>query len=339
VQELRERKLVVESGVAPSTGGRPPRILDLTPDLGGVLAVDIGGINLRFAAADVRARFLTEVSVPTPTSPDPDVLREAIVGTLASIRDRIVGEVRAIAVAVAGVVDPETQTVSLAVNVPGWRDVDLKEWLSSFDAPVLVDNEANLAAVGEHSSGCARGVRNVLFVAVGAGVGAGLILNGVLFRGATGAAGEVGYLRKSLAGPAPQLEWEAAAGALVRRYLEHGGDGSLTTAKEIFDQAAAGDRAAAAAVSEVIDELAIGIANAIAVIDPELVVIGGGVAAAGVSLIAPLRERIAELVPSMPTLLLSELGPHAALVGATSWAAQHAQAALARELDRVSAVG
>ena len=335
VQELRERGFVIESGVAKSTGGRPARILDLAPDLGGVLAADIGGINLRFAAADIRGRILSKHSVPTPTSPDPADLRETIVSSLSVLRGEVAGPVRAVAISVAGVVDPATQAVSLAVNIPGWHDVDLEEWLAGFDdAPVLVDNEANLAAVGERAKGCAQGVDNVLFVAMGAGIGAGLILNGRLFRGARGGAGEIGYLRKAPAGTGTDLEQEAAAGALVRRYLEHGGRPSVTDSKRVFEQAADGDSAAAKAVSEVIDELGVGIANVIGVIDPEIVVIGGGVAAAGATLIAPLRERITPLVPAMPDLVLSELGPEAALVGATTWAGETVQATFAHELDR-----
>src|SRR5207248_1888384 len=102
--------------------------------------------------------------------------------------------------------------------------------LARFGAPVLVENEANLGAVGECMHGSARGAGDVLFVAIGAGVGAGIVIDGRLYRGATGAAGEVGFLRRSGSAPPHQLELEAAGPAIVRRYHDAGGGGDAQTA-------------------------------------------------------------------------------------------------------------
>jgi predicted NBD/HSP70 family sugar kinase len=339
VQDLRSRGLVAESGIGASTGGRRPRILDLAPDIGVVLVVDIGAINLRVGVANLRGSILASKTIPTPTSSDPEHLRTALVSGLAAMRDEMPGRVHAIGVAVAAVVNPDSDEISLATNIPGWRDVDLHDWLEDFGAPVLVDNEANLAAVGEYAQIEEERPMTVLFLAIGAGIGAGLILNGELFRGATGAAGEIGYLRVPSGDGTVELEREAGAAAVVRRYRDHGGDAPRPTAESVFALAAAGDRAAAAAVGEVVDRLALGIANAIVTVDPRVVVLGGGLGAAGGVLLEPLRERIAGLVPVIPEMRPSALGPVAALAGAAWWAAQNARQAIEIELERASVLG
>jgi len=173
----------------------------------------------------------------------------------------------------------------------------------------------------------------VLFVALGAGVGAGVVIGGRLYRGATGAAGEIGFLRRSLSPQPRELEQEAAGPAIVRHYRAAGGSDGALTAEMVFERAEAGDAAARATVAAAIDELAIGIANAIIVLNPEVVVLGGGLGAAGSALLDPLRERIRPLVPAMPKVVAAELGPDAALVGATVWAAQEAQGRLRATLE------
>lgn len=336
LHELEAVGIVADAGPSPSTGGRPPRIIDLSPALGVVLAADVGAINIRVAAADARGRVLVRETLPTPASSDPGLFRAALTDGLARVaagREPVL----AIALGVAAIVDPATGRPSLA-TVPGWPAADPAEWLGRFGAPLAVENEANLAAVGERAHGCARGARDVLFVAVGAGVGAGLVLDGALYRGAHGAAGEIGFLRRSLTPPPAQLELEAAAGATVRRYRQAGGDADVVGAHEVFERAARGEEAASSAVNGAIDELALGIANAIAVLNPELVVVGGGFGSGGAELVEPLRERIERLVPVVPRLAASELGPDAALVGAAVRGAELARRAVhARLADGTNA--
>ena len=129
-------------------------------------------------------------------------------------------------------------------------------------APLLVDNEANLAALGEHQSGIGAGVADMLFVAMGAGIGAGLILNNTLYRGSTGAAGEIGLFRKTDEDSAQWLERRAAPAAIIEAYAARGG-GQVTGMEQVFERAAEGDVAATAVVSGMVEELSVGIANAI----------------------------------------------------------------------------
>lgn len=332
VQELRLQGFVVEAGTAASTGGRRASIIELARPLGCVLAVDVGAINVRVAAADVAGRIFEQRTFETSSTQDSTRFRRVLVAALEELASSAEGPVLAITLAVPAIVEPETRQVSLA-TVSGWPAGDPERWLERFEAPVLVENEANLGAVGECAHGSARGAGDVLFVALGAGVGAGLVISGRLYRGSTGAAGEIGFLRRSNSPPPLELEQEAAAPAIVRHYREAGGANDARTAETVFDRAERGDAAARAVVAAAIDELSVGIANAIIVVNPEFVVLGGGLGAAGSALLDPLRERIRPLVPVMPKLLPAELGPDAALVGATVWAAQEAQGRLRTTLE------
>lgn len=331
VQDLFEAGLLVESGRAVSTGGRPPEILDVAPDIGGVLATDIGGINLRVAAADCRGtilfkqtRDISEMSVRR--------IRSLALRLNEEARTYLTGPVRAMSVSIAGIVNPVTGRVTRVDNIPGWPDDADLSWLDRFGAPLLVDNEANLAALGEHQSGIGAGVADMMFVAMGAGVGAGLILNNVLYRGATGAAGEIGLFRKTDEDSAQWLERRTAPGAIIEAYAARGG-GQVTGMEQVFERAAEGDVAAIAVVSGMVEELSVGVANAIVLCNPALVVIGGGLATAGEILLSPLRQRIAGLVPAVPRIEPSKLGADAAVLGAVRWATDVAQQQLMTALD------
>ncbi len=331
VQDLFEAGLLVESGRAVSTGGRPPEILDVAPDIGGVLATDIGGINLRVAAADCRGailfkqtRDISEMSVRR--------IRSLALRLNEEARTYVTGPVRAMSVSIAGIVNPVTGRVTRVDNIPGWPDDADLSWLDRFGAPLLVDNEANLAALGEHQSGIGAGVADMMFVAMGAGVGAGLILNNVLYRGATGAAGEIGLFRKTDEDSAQWLERRTRPGAIIEAYAARGG-GQVTGMEQVFERAAEGDAAAIAVVSGMVEELSVGVANASVLCNPALVVIGGGLATAGEILLSPLRRRIAELVPAVPRIEPSKLGADAAVLGAVRWATDVAQQQLTTALD------
>jgi predicted NBD/HSP70 family sugar kinase len=330
VQDLLEAGLVKEQGRGQSTGGRQPTLLDLDPRCGGVLAVDVGGHALRAAAANLRGDILARAERRTPQSAQPARLRSAMDAVLDEVSGAQAGPVRAIAISVAGVVRPQTRTVTLAANLPGWRDVDPAEWLARFGASVLVENEANMAVIGERARGSARGCDNVVFLAMGAGIGAGLLVGGKLFRGRRGGAGEIGMMP---AGPdSMPLELAANAAHLAQRYAQAGG-GEGRTAAEIFAAAAAGTEPAAGLVSDVLDAIAVGITNTVALLDPDMIVLGGGYAGAGTWLISELNKRVAATIGSPPPLLLATLGSEAALVGAVFTAVNAARAELATALE------
>jgi predicted NBD/HSP70 family sugar kinase len=333
VQDLLEAGLVKEHGRGASTGGRQPTLLDLDPRSGGVLAVDVGGHALRAASANLRGDILARAERRTPQSPQPARLRSAIDTVLDDVAGALSGPVRAIAVSVAGVVRPQTRTVTMAVNLPGWRDVDPADWLARFGAIVLVENEANMAVIGEQAAGSARGCDDVVFLAMGAGLGAGLLVGGKLFRGKRGAAGEVGMMLTGFGGTS--LEQAASAVHLVERFEQAGGAEGRTAA-EIFAAAASGVQPAARVVGEVLDSLGVCITNTIALLDPDIIVLGGGYAGAGTWLISEFGKRVSAMLPSTPPLVLATLGSEAALVGAVFTAVTAARSELAVMLEKTS---
>jgi predicted NBD/HSP70 family sugar kinase len=314
-----------EEGVP--TGGRRARLVDLGPTLGGVLAADIGSIKLRVAAADLRGTIIAQETIETPRSPSSPELASLLVD-VASTLD---GPVRAIGLGVAGAVLPDGR-LSIAPALPEWQRVDFEALFAPFDAPVLIDNESNLAGLGEYHKGGHHGIRDLLFVAVGAGIGSALILDGKLYRGATGRAGEIGDLRTTL-DDSHELERDAGAVAIVERYRSRGGTSANADAKLVFELAAVGDHAAASAVREAIEKLALALVNTSALLDPARIVIGGGLAAAGDALLDPIRELMRPHLHELPEVVSSKLGSDATLHGAIEWALETAVAQLLAEIN------
>ena len=244
---------------------------------------------------------------------------------------------RAVGVATPGVVDPATGVVELAPQLEGWEGLDLGPRLQrSFDCPVVVDNETDMSLLAECWRGAARDARHAVYVQVGIGIGGAILVNGELFRGKRGAAGEIGYLigrdepdGEPPAGGSGPFEWTAGGRAYARlgaraaarrsgRRLRElaGGDPGAVTAETVFAAAAAGDPPARAIVEELAGRLGRGVANVATVLDPELVILGGGVANAGAALLDPVTEIVRAHVPAPPRVVLSEIGDESAALGA-----------------------
>jgi predicted NBD/HSP70 family sugar kinase len=247
------------------------------------------------------------------------------------------GRPLALGISSPGVVDQASGRVtSLAYNVVPEGGFDPLEVIRDrFDLPVLVENNVNLAAVGEKWFGLARGVSTMVFIAIGAGIGMGIIIDDELVRGAHGAAGEIGYLplvgdpfnpRHRLHGG---LEDEIAAAGIVTAFNERcsGDDSELSSAHEVFERAADGDPAARAVVDHVASRLGTAIATVCAILDPKLIVLGGGIGANPV-LLRPVRGSAAALVPITARIETSLLGERAALQGAIAVALHAARATL-----------
>ena len=216
-----------------------------------------------------------------------------------------------------------------AVNLPGWGRAGLfariKERLGGLE--LSVHNDANLAALGEYDFGAGRDSRLFVYVLIGTGLGVGIVAQGELFTGAHGAAGEVGFLPVSFAAsehepdshPRGELEEAVSADAVVRAARERGLTGRLT-AKRVFDEARAGHPAAVAAVRQEGERIAHVVATISAVLDPDVVVIGGGVGHSADLMLDPVREVLRRTTPLRPTVAASELGDDAVLLGALTTA-------------------
>jgi predicted NBD/HSP70 family sugar kinase len=211
----------------------------------------------------------------------------------------------------------------------GWRDLPLKEILSArFGQPVFVENDVNLAALGEWGFGAGREVRDLVCINIGTGIGAGVIIDGSLHRGHRQSAGEIGYLLPGLdylnssAEKFGALESEASGLGIARRGAQALADlgrpvrpGELS-AEEVFDAARNGEAWAAGVVAETVDYLALALINVTALFDPEVIILGGGVANSADMLIEPILQRIKGCTPFAPTLVASALGQRAAVMGA-----------------------
>ena len=326
VRELVGRGLVVERDEGVSTGGRRAHLLDLAPNVGGVLAVDLGSIRLRVAAANMRGEIVARKTLDTPARPDRRRLRRLFV----DVANALAGPVRAIGVGLAAAVYPDG-FIQVAPTMPGWARYDFNRLFADFDAPVLIENESNLAGFGEHRVGGHPDSDPVLFVAIGAGIGGSLILGGNIYTGATGRAGELGDLRTGLA-QGLELEGKAGVHAIVKRYRELGGQRDAD-AEVVFRLAAEGDPPAEAAVQQAIEEIALALVNAASLIDPARIVIGGGLAAAGETLLNPLRELMTPHLLRVPEISVSRLGADATLHGGIEWALDRAREELLKQVN------
>jgi len=307
LDELAEQGWVEEQSAA-SSGGRPARQFRFRAQAGYAVGVDIGAHTVRIGVADLAGDVLaTRRAKVAETAGAADrlaVVRETLTATLDEAQVAR-SQVLAAAVGTVGVVDPAGR-VTLSV-LPEWSGVDLAGRLGrALPCPLLVDNDANLAALAEHWLGASREADNVVHVLAGRRNGAGLIIDGRLFRGRSGAAGEIGAL--------DLLGWDEAPGELAQAA---GAEADPETAiEQVFAAARTGDATARAAVERFAVRLAQGIAAMVLTVDPDLIVVGGGVSLARESLIGPLTEQVGKLCLSTPALRISELGEESVMMGA-----------------------
>jgi predicted NBD/HSP70 family sugar kinase/DNA-binding transcriptional ArsR family regulator len=339
VSRLEQGGLVHAAGRRAGHRGRNPVAYVVSARAGFVVGADIGGSNVRVAAADLFGEPLWDLKHATAKD-SARAVGVQVLEMVTEVIDRVSathGRPLALAISAPGVVDRASGRVtSLAYNVVPEGGFDPLEVIRDrFDLPVLVDNNVNLAAVGEKWFGLARGVSTVVFIAIGAGIGMGIIIEDELVRGAHGAAGEIGYLplvgdpfdpRHRLHGG---LEDEIGATGIVAAFNERRerSEREVSSAHEVFELAAAGHPAARAVVEHVASRLGTAIATVCAILDPELVVLGGGIGANPL-LLRPVRGSAAALVPITARIETSLLGDRAALQGAISIALQAARTTL-----------
>jgi predicted NBD/HSP70 family sugar kinase len=339
VSRLEQGGLVRAAGRRGGQRGRKPVAYVVSSRAGFVVGGDIGGSNLRVAAADLFGEPLYDLKRPTAK----DGARAVGVQLLEMVSEvidqasAVYGRPLALGISAPGIVDQMSGRVtSLAYNVAPEGGFDPLEVIRDrFELPVLVENNVNLAAVGEKWFGLARGVSTMVFIAIGAGIGMGIVINDELVRGAHGAAGEIGYLplvgdpfnpRHRLHGG---LEDEIGAAGIVAAFNERRGpeDPELSTVHEVFELAGAGSAAARSVVDHVASRLGTAIATVCAILDPQLVVLGGGIGASPL-LLRPVRGSAAALVPITARIETSLLGERAALQGAIAVALHAARTML-----------
>jgi predicted NBD/HSP70 family sugar kinase len=339
VSRLELGGLVRAAGRRAGQRGRKPVSYVVSSRAGFVVGGDIGGSNVRVAAADLFGEPICDLKRPTAKNSGRAVGVQ-ILEMVSEVIDQagaVHGPPLALGISSPGVVDQSSGRVtSLAYNVVPEGGFDPLEVIRErFDLPVLVENNVNLAAVGEKWFGLARGVSTMVFIAIGAGIGMGIIIDDEVVRGAHGAAGEIGYLplvgdpfdpRHRLHGG---LEDEIGAAGIVAAFDERrdAEDPKLTSAHDVFELADAGNAVARSVVDHVASRLGTAIATVCAILDPELIVLGGGIGASPL-LLRPVRGSAAALVPITARIETSLLGERAALQGAIAVALHAARTTL-----------
>jgi glucokinase len=308
------------------------------------IGVDVGGTKVLGGVVDADGNV-----VKTSRRDTPHEGGTALTATISDVARELASDfsVARVGVSAAGFVSSDRKTMLATPNIAGWNGVQLEEQLTSqIGLPVVLENDGNAAAWGEKRFGAGRGKANMLLLTIGTGIGGGIIVNDQLLRGAFGIAAEVGHLRVlpegHLCGCGARgcFEQYASGNALLRhareaiaaspdlaRGLLSRGDGTLEglTGRAITDAAREGDQVALAAFNTTAQWLGAGIASLSVLLDPECVVIGGGVVDAGEILLAPTRAAMERYMPfagkhPYPEIIAATLGNEAGLVGAADLA-------------------
>jgi glucokinase len=291
------------------------------------LGIDLGGTYVKIGVCDAAGERKASTSIPTEAARGPEDVAARIAAACDGLRAKT-GDVAACCAGVPGPLALDRQVLMRANNLPGWSNVPFPAILrdSLRGLPTFMENDANCAAWGEYVAGAGRGTKSLALYTLGTGVGGGLVLDGELWVGASGAAGEFGHMTIDPNGPACGcgqkgcVEVYASATAVAKRW----GKGS---AKECFEAAKRGDAEATAAVDWSADGLAQGLANMVHVLHPEVCVLAGGMALAGDYYLEKVRDgvrrRVFKVFLEGFRLEASKVpGDDAGWLGAALWAAR-----------------
>lgn len=323
LESLERAALVEPAGRRTGGRGRTAALYRLRSEAGFVLGIDVGREYVRGAVADVAGTVRSRTSRRARASSGPGRVREVIrvadeLMTKAGIAGT--GTVVHTVVGTPGVVDPERKALRMAAHLPGWeRPGVLAALREAFGPNLAIENDVDAAAIAERDHGWGREVASFALVSVGTGIGMGLVLDGKLHRGAHAIAGEIAYL--PVDGTADPREVRrrgaleaAASGDAVVRAAHAQGLRALRSARDVFEAAARGDGAAGRVVAAEVEHVARAIAAVVAIVDPDLIVLGGGIGrAAGFA--EAVHARLSDFAPIVPDVRASALGDDAVVDG------------------------
>lgn len=311
------------------------------------LGIDLGGTKILSVVASSEGEILSLNYSPTHAQKGPEAVIQAIFGSVSSAlrKSRIKKEkIRAAGIGAAGISNPETGLLYTSPNLPGWKDVPLRDMVEKkLGIKAFLMNDANAAALGELHYGAGRGARNLIYITLSTGIGGGIIIDGKLYGGAAGAAGEVGHMTIDVNGPRCGCGnsgcWETLASGTAlareaRQRIKEGastsilsysrGKASLVTAQAVHAAALAGDVLAKELVRQTGCYVGVGLANLINIFNPELIVVGGGLSHIGDMLLGPAmevaRERAFKTSFESVRLVSASLGDNAGALGAAAFA-------------------
>ncbi len=320
---LERDALVRHAGRRVGGRGRSASLYEIRSDAGFVLGLDVGREFVRGAVTDLAGAVRARRSRPARSSSGAARVRELVALADDLLQDAgVEGKEPLLQTVVGspGIVEPDGHALQLAPNLPGWeRPAVLRDLRRLLGAETMIENDVDAAAVAEREHGHGRDASTFAFVSVGTGIGMGLVLEGKLHRGAHGAAGEIAFMPLADDELDPRdarrrgaLESAASAAAVVRAARRAGT--RLRSARSVFAAAAAGDERAQEVVAEQASIVARALAAIVAVVDPELIVLGGGIGRAP-GFAEEVGAALARLSPVIPDVLPSALGENAVVDG------------------------
>ncbi|HTP02280.1 MAG TPA: ROK family transcriptional regulator [Anaerolineales bacterium] len=322
--QLIEEGFVQPHGETEWSGGRRRPLLEFNSHDNVVLGVDMGGTKLYGALSEIGGTIIAEAELDRNGAEGEDCYRllTRLIDDLLNCPDLRGRRVRGIGVGAPGITHHREGIVKWAYAL-NWKDFPLKERLNKrYKLPITVDNDVNLGALGELWFGVGQDVQNMVLITIGAGIGAGIIVDGALYRGSSEASGEIGHMipgREYLGKPYAEfgvLESLASATGMMKRIPKNAAAASNPSIEAIFDASRQGHLWARSLLDDASDTLAIAIANLSVLLDPELIVLGGALTPYAGSLVEAVSKRMLGTIPAMPKLRSSNLGLRATVMGA-----------------------
>lgn len=314
-----------------------------------VLAIDLGGTKIFAAIISSKGQVMARERCLTLADEGPEVVINRILSTidhLLSQRNMNLSQLGGISIAAAGAIDSEKGLVTSSPHLPGWHDVPLRDIVrEKYKVNTFLTNDASATVLGEHYFGVGKGINNLILLTLGTGIGGGIIINGRLYSGASGSAGEIGHMTINVNGPRCSCGNTGCLEALVSgtavakeaiRRIRQGERSSLTeivegkieniTAEKVSLAAQAGDSLASEVILKAATYLGIGLANLVNIFNPEMIIIGGGIAKMGDLLLNParqvVRERAFQLSAQAVQIVPAQLGDDSGVLGAAVFAFQ-----------------
>ncbi len=314
-----------------------------------VLAIDLGGTKVLTAIISDQGQVMAKERCLTLADEGPEAVINRIllaVDHLLSQRNINLSQLGGISIAAAGAIDFEKGLITLSPHLPGWHDVPLRDIVKEkYKVNTFLINEASAAALGEHYFGAGRGINNLILLTVGTGIGGGIIINGKLYSGASGSAGEIGHMTIDVNGPRCScgntgcLETLVSGTAVAKEAIKRirqgerssiteivGGKVENITAEKVSLAAQGGDSLALEVILKAAAYLGVGLVNLANIFNPEMIIIGGGMAKMGDLLLNParqvVRERAFQLSAQVVQIVPAQLGDDAGVLGAAVFAFQ-----------------
>lgn len=343
VMDLIRGGVVKDLGAGPSRGGRRPSFMEFNARHGCIGGIDLGPTRTRLAVADLRGEILAHDVIATPSRLAP----ETLLGRLGEALRRLMREANipsdrliAVGAGAPGAVEFDKGIVTEAPNLRNWTRVPMREILErALGVPTIVENDVNLAILGERWRGAAKGHHTCVYITAGTGIGAGIIVDDVLHRGHHFMAGEIAFMCMGAqyidAGMVRCLESLASLKAVAERSPRRARSDPAHAVSDMLQAAGNGDRAARKAVEEAAVLIGMAVANLAVVVDPSLIVLAGAMMTQSELLVHEVRRVVERVVPASPEIVVSALGKEAPLWGCLLVAGEEARARLRLRLRQL----